>query len=257
MTTGSRKVHDFCWINLMTPHAAEAKAFYAGLLGWSYAEMPGVPGGTLIQVEGKNAGALMDLSAPNMPPGIPPVVGAMVRVEDAEATAKRVVAMGGKADPVLDAMENGRMCECTDPNGAVFWLWQPKKQIGFEHDSHAHGGATWFETLTSDADRAVRFYAELFGWTPVPQPMPGGGVYTVFQLDGVPVAGAMGVTPQMGDVPPHWSVVFAVKNADEAASKATALGGTICMGVHEFAGVGRFVGLSSPQGVPFTAIQWA
>lgn len=257
MTTGSRKVHEFCWINLMTPHAEKAKAFYTGLFGWTYAEMPGVPGGTLIKVGGKNAGCIMDLEASGMPPGIPAIIGAMVKVEDAEATAKRVVSMGGKVEPVLDAMENGKMCECTDPNGAVFWLWQPKKQIGFEHDSRAHGGATWFETITTDADRAVRFYVEVFGWKPDPQPMPGGGTYTVFQLDGVPIAGAMAATPQMGNVPPHWGVSFAVRNADEAAKRAGELGGTMCMGVHELTGVGRFAGLSSPQGVTFTAIQWA
>lgn len=257
MTTGSRKNHDFCWINLMTPDSEKAKAFYAGLLGWAYAEMTGVPGGSLIQVAGKNAGCVMDLDVPGIPQGIPAIIGAMVKVTDAEATVKRIVAMGGKAEPIHDAMENGRMCECTDPNGAVFWLWQPKKQVGFEHDSRAHGGATWFETITSNHDRAVAFYSEVFGWKTDPQPMPGGGTYTLFLLDGEPVAGAMGATPQMGNVPPHWSVSFAVNNADEVASKAVELGGTICMQVHDLTGVGRFVGLVSPQGVAFTAIQWA
>jgi len=42
MTTGMRNVGDFCWINMLTPRPAEARAFFGTLLGWSYGEMPGM-----------------------------------------------------------------------------------------------------------------------------------------------------------------------------------------------------------------------
>ncbi len=74
MTTGSRRLHDVCWLNLMTPAAAQAKEFFAALLGWTYAPMDDAPGGTLILVEGKHAGALMDLDAGVLPPGTPPAI---------------------------------------------------------------------------------------------------------------------------------------------------------------------------------------
>ncbi len=31
MTTGTRKTHDFCWINWMTPEAERARAFFGAL----------------------------------------------------------------------------------------------------------------------------------------------------------------------------------------------------------------------------------
>lgn len=249
---GIRKVHDFCWINLVTPEASSARAFFSGVFGWTYGEMPGIPGGSLIQVEGRAAGALMDVAIAHMPKDTPPVIGVMVKVADAAATVAKVIALGGRAEPAFDVLENGRMASCTDPNGAVFGVWQPKKEVGVEADIRAHGTPTWFETITSDAGRAVKFYAELFGWTTQERTMPGMS-YTMFELDGVPIAGAMAATPEMkmGDIPPHWGTYFAVKNADESAKRVVDLGGTLCFPVHSIPDVGRFGLCKSPQGVSF------
>lgn len=253
MTTGSRRVHDFCWINLMTPDGEAAKAFFAGVFGWTYGEMPGVPGGSLILVEGQAAGALMDIQATGFPPGTPPVVGAMVKVADADATVARAKALGGQADAVFTVMENGRMAMITDPNGAVLGLWQPLSKDGFECDSHAHGAPSWFETLTNDAARAVAFYTELFGWSVEEQrPVPGMS-YQLFKQGDVPVAGAM----QMKDVPPHWGVSFAANDADDVVRRAVEGGAEVCMPVQALQGVGRFALLKSPQGVSFHLIEWA
>ncbi|UQA60568.1 VOC family protein [Polyangium aurulentum] len=256
MTTGTRKTHDFCWINVMTPEAERARAFFGKLFGWTYGEMPGVPGSQLILVGGRTAGALMDLAVANMPPGTPAVIGVLVKVEDADAAVAKVASLGGRADQVFDALDNGRMAVCTDPNGAVFGLWQPKKQAGMDVDSHAHGAPGWFETITSDAGRAAAFYSALFGWTVEEQQMPG-MTYTLFKLDAVPVGGAMPILPNMGDVPPHWGVSFSVTNADETARLGVELGATLLFPVGDIPGVGRFAMLQSPQGVPFQITEWA
>jgi predicted enzyme related to lactoylglutathione lyase len=253
MTTGIRTTHDFCWINLMTPQGGRAADFYAKLLGWTYGEMPGVPGGRIILVEGRAAGALMDLDTVKMPPGTPAVIGVLVRVDDADATSAKVKALGGSAEPVMDVMDNGRMGLCTDPNGAVFGIWQPKSKLGFEMDSRAHGAASWFETIAGDVPRAVGFYEGLFGWkheevSPVP-----GMTYTLFKLGQRPVAAAF--KPVKGpDDPPHWATTFTVKDADEAARRARELGADVCFGPEGIPGVGRFALLKSPQGVSFNVL---
>ena len=59
----------------------------------------------------------------------------MVKVESADATADKVNALGGKAMPPFDIMQNGRMAVCFDPNGAQFDLWQPKKEPGTDVDT--------------------------------------------------------------------------------------------------------------------------
>jgi predicted enzyme related to lactoylglutathione lyase/uncharacterized protein YndB with AHSA1/START domain len=248
-----RNAGEFCWINMLTPQPALAREFFGKVLDWTYAEIPGL--GHRIQVGGADVGGLFDLHAPNTPKGIPPCIGAMVKVVNADAACAKVIALGGKSQPAFDIMNNLRMAVCFDPNGANFDVWESKQQHGTEVDSTLHGAPSWFETLTTDVERATKFYVELFGWTPETMPMPG-GMYTVFKRAGVPVAGMMAITKEMGELPPHWGVYFTVRDADAAARAAIALGAKQCVPAHDIAGVGRFCGLTSPQGVTFYVIAY-
>lgn len=256
MTTGIRKTHDFCWINVMTPDAERAREFFRELLGWTFGEMPGVPGGSLIRVGESTAGALMELGTATLPAGTPPAIGVMVKVESADAAAAKVTSLGGRAEPATDVLENGKMALCTDPTGAVFAVWQPKKEQGIDVDSHAHGAPGWYEVLTTDAARAASFYSELFGWTVDEQRPAPNMLYRLFKLDAVPVGGAMEMNEHTGKAPPHWAVSFSVKNADDTAKLAKELGGEVCIPVSEIPEVGRFSLLKSPQGVSFHIIEW-
>ena len=253
MTTGARPLSDFCFLNLMTPDGEAAKAFFAKVLGWTYGAMPGVPGGTLVLVDGKTAGAIMDLDKSQMPPGTPPVIGVMIRVEDADRTVAMVRELGGKADAPMNALENGRMALCSDPNGGMFGIWQAMKEVGFECDSHAEGAPTWFETHTSDPDKAVPFYTKLFGWRATAQDM-GTMVYTVFHLGDRPIAG--GMKRMAESVPSHWGTYFAVKNCDDTVTRAKAAGAEVCMPPTDIPNVGRFALLRSPQGVMFHVLTY-
>ena len=48
---GTRKAGQFCWINMLTPQPAQARAFFGKLLGWTYVEIPGM--GHSVQVKGR------------------------------------------------------------------------------------------------------------------------------------------------------------------------------------------------------------
>src|SRR5262249_18356059 len=146
-----------------------------------------------VRVGGHDVGAIFDLKGPNTPPGTPPHIGGLLKVADADATCEKVTALGGAAWPAFDIGDQGRMAVCTDPNGAKFDVWQPRNFHGTEVDSTLRGAPCWFETLTTDVDRAAAFYSGLFGWTPEVMPMPGYD-YTVFKLGGDPVAGMMRIT---------------------------------------------------------------
>lgn len=257
MTLGIRKTHDFCWINVMTPKVAEARRFFSDLFGWDFGEMPGVPGGELIRLGQGQAGALMDLDAGAFPPGTPPAIGVLIKVDDVEAAVTKVESLGGRAEAPMDVLENGRMALATDPTGAIFGLWQPKKQQGMDVDSHSHGAPGWYEHLSHDAARAASFYAELFGWTIEERKQQPGMIYRLLKLDGDPVAGAIQLDKQMGDIPSHWGVSFSVKNADGAVKRTRELGGEVCMPITEIPGVGRFTLLRSPQGVAFHVMEWS
>ena len=253
MTTGTRKLGEFCWINMLTPRPDEARAFFGSLLGWTYSEIPGM--GHAIKVDGHDIGGLFDLEGPKTPPGTPPLIGVMVKVESADATAEKANALGGQARPAFDIGESGRMSVLNDPAGAQFDLWEPKAMPGTDVNNRSHGAPSWFETLSRDSAKARPFYCELFGWTSETAPM-GGTEYTTFQLDGLPVAGMMQITPEMGTFPSHWGVYFTVNDADAIVKLAAELGATIFIPVMPVPGIGRFCGLISPQGVRFYAIEY-
>lgn len=253
MATGTRKPGEFCWINMLTPQPEAAREFFGKLLHWEYDEMPGM--GHLVKVGGRPIGGLFDLAGPSMPPGTPPVIGVMVKVESADAIADKAVVLGGTRKPAFDVAEQGRMAECFDPNGAEFDLWEPKKGQGTDVEVTVHGAPSWFETITSDTTRATKFYSDLFGWTAEENVRPE-FTYTSFKLDGEYVAGMMPILPRMGEIPSHWGVYFTVDDVDETARLAVELGAKLFLPAQDIPGVGRFCGISSPQGVMFYAIRY-
>jgi hypothetical protein len=254
MTTGIRKDGEFCWFNMLTPDPANARDFFSSVLGWRYVDMPGM--GHRAQVQGRDVGALFDLASPGTPTGTPPLIGLMVKVENADDMGARVAALGGHAKPAFDVGPPGRMAVCFDPLGAEFDVWQPGTSQGTTVDSHARGAPSWFETLTSDVARASRFYTELFGWTAETTRLPGGD-YTTFSLDSVPIAGAMAISREMKHVKhSHWGTYFAVPDADETLRRVVTHGGTVCVPLQAIP-VGRFAGIQSPQGVVFYVVEYA
>lgn len=58
-------------------------------------------------------------------------------------------------------------------------------------------------------------------------------------------------------VRPHRGTYFTVSDGDAAERDAKALGGTICVPARDIPDVGRFCGITSPQGVTFYAIKYA
>lgn len=254
MAKGIRKTGEFCWINMLTPDPKDACEFFGKLLGWTFDEMPGL--GHALKIGESHFGGLFDLHGPNTPPGLPPMIGVMVKVESADAAAEKVISLGGTVKrPAFDIMDRGRMAVCHDPNDAQFDVWEPKKLLGTNVDSTLHGAPSWFETLTTDVDRATAFYVDLFGWTPEVQQTRQWS-YTTFKLDGIPVAGMMGITPEMGPIPPHWGVYFTVDDIDKAAAQTAELGGKLFVSPMNIPNIGRFCGIISPQGVRFYVVQY-
>lgn len=254
MATGTRRAGEFCWINMLTPRPAEAREFFAAVLGWTYKEMPGV--GHSVRVGGRDVGGLFDLDGPNTPPGTRPHIGVMVKVDDADAVVEAVRALGGAAKPAFDVMGGGRMAVCADPNGAEFDVWEPKTMHGTDVDPLLPGAPSWFETATTDVDRASAFYASLFGWTPEPRSIPGFD-YTTFTRGGVPVAGLLAITDAMPGLTPNWATYFTVSDVDATFREAARLGASTLVPPQDVPGIGRFCGLTSPQGVAFYPIQYA
>jgi len=155
----------FSWVELATRDGAAAKRFYTSLFGWGVDEMPVGDGTTytMLTKNGKRVGALYQMSAQQQ--GVPPHWNSYVTVASADDSAAQAKKLGGNVmlEP-FDVLDAGRMAVLSDPTGAVFSLWQPKRHIGADLVNEP-GAFCWNELYTTDPNKAADFYVGLFGWT--------------------------------------------------------------------------------------------
>jgi predicted enzyme related to lactoylglutathione lyase len=244
------------WVELSSPDTAAAAAFYGELMGWEATE-PGpveeTGGYRMFQQGDQRVAGLMG----HMQEGQPTVWATYISVADADETAAKVTDSGGSVmvEP-MDVMDIGRMAFFVDPTGAAFGIWQPKSFAGADLVNEPNS-LCWNEVLTRDADADRAFYPAVFGWAAGKPGFEGAPEsYTVWELDDKPVGGMMEMSDEWfpPEVPPHWSVCFAVADADATVAKARALGATVVNEPMDMP-IGRFAGLVDPQGAAFTIMQ--
>jgi predicted enzyme related to lactoylglutathione lyase len=108
----------------------------------------------------------------------------------------------------------------------------------------------WVDLGTADLEDAKAFYAHLFGWTPQVSPEPENGGYTIFTLDGRPVAGA---GPLFGEgQPTAWSTYIATDDSDAVAERVEAAGGKVLVPPFDVLDQGRMAAFLDQAGAPFS-----
>jgi predicted enzyme related to lactoylglutathione lyase len=197
-----------------------------------------------------------------------------VWVESADEAASRVLDAGGSAvmEP-FDVMDAGRMAVFTDPEGAAFCVWQAKEHKG-ARIVNEHGSLNFNGLNTRDTDGAKSFYGSVFGWQTLSLnggvemwTLPGYGDYLERDNPGLrkqvaEVGGPKGfedvvasinpITDDQPDAPAHWSVTFAVDDADATAARAAELGGKVIAPPFDAPWV-RTTVIADPQGARFIA----
>jgi len=140
-----------------------------------------------------------------------------------------------------------------DPTGAVFALWQPgtHKGAGIYNVPNTF---CWNELATRDTEKAGDFYSSVFGWNKNTKQF-GPMEYTIFENEGRGNGGMFAITPEMGNLPPHWLTYFAVDDCDAKVRKATELGARVMKPADDIPGVGRFAILLDPPGAAFAIIK--
>jgi predicted enzyme related to lactoylglutathione lyase len=113
----------------------------------------------------------------------------------------------------------------------------------------ASGKFGWYELMTSDTAAAAAFYTKVIGWTTKKvgeEPMP----YSVFEVDGMGVAGLMDLPKDAGRVP-AWIGYVHVPDVDAYAERVKAAGGKIVRPPTDVPQMLRFSVVTDPQGAPF------
>jgi predicted enzyme related to lactoylglutathione lyase len=251
----------FSWPELATSDRKAGIAFYRSLFGWDVDDRPIGPGPddvySMLLLRGKEVAAASSQQEQEREMGVPPHWNLYVTVTDADETAKRVAALGGKVlAPPFDVMDAGRMAVLQDPTGAVFEIWQPQQHIGARILTEP-GALCWSELTTTDTNAAEKFYTSLFGWM-AKHSAPGAPMdYTEFSIGGTPSVGMMAMPPGMpAGVPSYWMPYFQVEDCDGSTAKAKGLGGNLMIGPQDIPSTGRFAILTDPQGAMFAVFQF-
>jgi uncharacterized protein len=266
-----------CWIDTSQPDPQAATAFYGGLFGWDFENMmpPGAPGSyCMARLRGGDVAAVSSQAE-----GDPstPAWSTYIWVDSADGAAAAVQDAGGRviAEP-FDVMQAGRMAILADPAGAVFNVWQANQHKGARIVNEP-GSLNFNGLSTPDVDGAKAFYGSVFGWQALALGggaemwrLPGYGAY-LEQRDpglrermaesGAPagfedvVATLNPIAADQAAVPAHWSVTFAVEDADATAERAAELGGRVVTAPLDAPWV-RMTVITDPQGATFTASQF-
>ncbi|MGH8990308.1 MAG: VOC family protein [Acidimicrobiia bacterium] len=215
-----------CWIDLFTSDTEKAKTFYGELLGWTAeAAGPEFHGYLTFSRDGVPvAGGMHNDGTHNTPDAW----SVYLASADAKATVDAAQAAGGSVIvPAMDVGELGTMAVVIDAGQAAVGIWQPGLHKGFGLIDEP-GTPAWFQLNSRDYDPSVAFYRTVFGWdTHVMSDTPEFRYTTLGEGDAA-LAGIMDATGFLPEgVPPHWSVIFRVDDADAALAKVTELGGSI------------------------------
>jgi predicted enzyme related to lactoylglutathione lyase len=265
-----------CWIDTSQPDPEAALAFYGGLFGWEFEDM--MPEGSegryfMGRIRGGDVAAIGSI-----PAGAPPMPlwNSYVWVASADETVSKARdAGGGVAMEPFDVMDSGRMAVFTDPEGAALCVWEAKNHKG-ARVVNEHGSLNFNGLATRDPEGAKAFYGSVFGWETLD--LPSGMVWTLPGYGDHLEASSPGLRDQMAamgapdgfidvvaalnpipddepDTPAHWTVTFAVDDADATVAKAKELGADVVAGPFD-APWTRMAVIRDPQGATFIASQF-
>jgi uncharacterized protein len=237
-----------CWVDTSQPDPDAAARFYGELFGWECENvMPPESEAKyfVARLRGREVAAVGSIE-----------VGPQTAtwntyfwVDSADETASKVRDAGGSVlmEPFDIEPEAGRKAVFTDPEGAAFCVWQAKSNKGAQLVNEP--GSLVFNGLnTRDVEGAKSFYGSVFGWRTLTLDggaemwtLPGYGDYLerdnpdlrkqLAEMGGPGyedvVASIDPIADDEPETPAHWSVTFAVDDADATAAKATELGGTV------------------------------
>jgi uncharacterized protein len=264
-----------CAVDTSQPDPEAAVNFYGGLFDWEFEDvMPPESEAKyfVARLRGRDVAAVGSI-----PEGAKQA--AMWRtyfwVDSADESASKVRDVGGGivTEPLDVEPKAGRMAVLTDPEGAEFRVWQARENRGAQLVNEP--GTLNFNGLnTRDVEGAKSFYGSVFGWQTLALDggaemwtLPGFGDHLerdnpdlrkqMAEADAPArfedVVGSINPIPDdQPDTPPHWSVTFAVDDADATGAKAAELGGNVIVPPFDAPWV-RMTVIGDPQGATFIA----
>ena len=250
-----------CWVDLATTDLVGAKAFYAGLFGWEYADEEmgemGIGVYSMAMLAGSAAVAIYESGPGQIRPDGAAKWNVYVSVDDLDAVVERVTANGGAVlAGSRDVDRAGRVAVIADPTGCATTLWEPGEFAGCGVMSAA-GAFAWTEHLSTDRAASVRFLEEVIGVQTATAGEEQSAPYSTLLVGDKEVGGIMQMPDPMIEegVASEWYVYFQVGGFDESAAHVQRHGGRLMAEPEEIAGFGRMVAARDPQGAGFCIVE--
>lgn len=240
------------WYELLTKDMKAAEKFYSTVVGWTVAPFDGAPEpySMFMRDAQTPTGGVM-----NIPQGehFPPHWAMYVAVDKLEEAVAQIERLGGSAvRPVIDITNIGRMRMMLDPQKAAFYVYESATEQPPDGPRQI-GDVSWHELMTTDAEAALQFYSQMFGWQQsTAMDMGPMGKYHVFKGSSYDLGGMMNKPPEMAQAPPHWGIYFRVPDVEVAAEQVKSNGGKVLNGPMEVPGGSRIVNCQDPQGAHFS-----
>ena len=250
----ANKPGDYIWYELLTSDMEAAQKFYAGVLGWSFADSgQSAMDYRIINAGAHSVGGLMAITKDMAEGGAAPTWLGYIAVDNVDETVAGIGKRGGRVHmPAMDIPMVGRIAMVADPQGAPFYVMKPQgsgKSLAFADDMPRVGHCAWNELQTSDPSAAWAFYGDLFGWTQDGEMDMGPMGKYQFIRHGTMIGAIMPCSAEMG--PPRWNQYFRVEDIDAAKAAVEASGGRIVNGPDEIPGGDFAMNCADPQGAPF------
>lgn len=229
----------FIWREAMTNDVAKTRAFYAGLFGWTYSEMPMGEQRTYVIIEngGTGIGGIM-----KNPPGVPTHWESYVDVSDVDAVIASAKAQGGGSHwGPIDVPEVGRMGGVHAADRAALSVMNPIGPDQAPPERPLPGAFCWESLTTKDVDGAKAFWTAVLPW----QASTGAG-YATFAIAPGPENQIADITPTQ-DGPAAWLTFVVVTTLEDATAKAQSLGGKVVAPPFPVPGIGRIAVIVDDQ----------
>jgi predicted enzyme related to lactoylglutathione lyase len=186
--------------------------------------------------------------------GIPPNWMPYVECDDVDATAAKAKSLGATITMGPDDIPGtGRFAVVQDPQGAVFGIYKSfNKSIAWD-GKNVVGRFSWHELMTTDHEKAAKFYNALFNWSKISEmDMGGGQMYYMYGQNGTMYGGMFSMNEEWGGqgMHPFWLVYIHVKDVGKAVEIATKNGGSVKRPQMDIPG-GSIAILGDPQGAGF------
>ena len=252
------KKGEFCWTEVAVSDLEKAKGFYSKVLGWEYDEvpMPNDSGTSYLmwKVKGVQSGGMFELADEQKKMNIPSHWLNYFHTDSTDDFVSNAKKGGCQVTvPPMDVGDMGRMCIMADPAGASFACWQPGKNQKDMAPRFSQGKVAWRELMTTDVEKAGKFYSTILGWDIESADM-GEFTYHSFKLGDSYEAGMLQITPDMGGMPSNWVTYINVDDCDEAVGRIEANGGKALHEIRDVPQVGRFCTVMDNVGATFAVI---